>query len=319
MISELIRKVAQRVIIRRWNYSPAEFEKASRLGFLDVVSIRAGRYWLKAEAVCSHHCSALHTQGKALYFNPLGMLVTHKCPPAVCPHAVAAISPIVYLYYDYLLRGQDPASIIFATVPCTDVGAEYGGLGRNLFRITYEKMTLWESARFLLWFAPFLVFTNRKAVPAGRDAHGVEDTPGQPSTQPGQGTALSEKEMEAFLKSPERAKRLRGSERFRDYRIVLEIVESDGCICGHLKGETFELDSIGRLVPNANQKPICILALARAWYRVLVILERMAQQADAQEPDFSGTLLDLPISCVGGGLALGPCGRILLAARVQNP
>ena len=319
MIDNLIRKIAQRVMIRRWSYSPAEFEKASRLGFLDALNIRAGRYWLKAEAVCSHNCSALHTQGKALYFNPLGMLVTHKCPPAVCPHAVAAASPLVYLYYDYLLRGQDPASIVYATVPCTDVGVEYGGLGRNLFRITYERMPIWESARFLLRFAPFLVLTNKKAVPAGKDAHRADDSPGQPSDQPGLGTALSEREMEVFLKSPERARRLRGSERFRDYRIVLEVVNSEACICGHSKGDTFELDSMGRLLSGPTPTSVCILALARAWYRVLIVLERMAQQADEKEPDFSGALLDLPISCAGGGLPLSTCGRILMTARVQAP
>jgi len=319
MIDKLVQKVARRVVKNRWNYNPAEFEKASSLGFFNVLSVRAGRYWLKAEAVCSRHCSALHTQGTALYFNPLGMLVTHKCPPAVCPHAVAAISPIVYLYYDYLLRGKDPGSIVFASVPCTDVGVEYGGLGTNLFRITYEKMPLWESARFLLSLAPYLVFKNRKAMGTGKDEHPAENIRGQSSERLGRGLALTEKEMEAFLKSPDRARRVRGAERFRDYRIVLEVVESEACICGHSKGETFELDSLGRLLSGPNQKPVCILALARAWYRVLIILERMAQQADEKEPDFSGALLDLPISCVGGGLPLSPCGRILMTARAQKP
>jgi len=318
MIDKLFQKVVRRVVKNRWGYTPEEMEKASSLGFFKVVNIRAGRYWLKAEAVCSRHCSALHTQGTALYFNPLGMLITHKCSEAVCPHAVAAISPIVYLYYDYLLRGQDPGSIIFGTMPCTDIGVEYCGLGTNLFRISYEKMPLWESARFLLSFAPYLVFKNRKAVVAGKDEHPAENIRGQSSEQLVLGLAPTEKEMEAFLKSPDRARRVRGAERFRDYRIVLEVVESEACICGHSKGETFQLDSLGRLLSGANQKPVCILALARAWYRVLIILEQMARQADEKEPDFSGALLNLPISCVGGGLALGPCGRILMTARAQK-
>jgi len=112
--------------------------------------------WIKAEPICSSHCSGCHNEGRPLYFNALGLLLRHKCPPFVCIHALSQLSPLIYVYYDCLLEGRDPNEMLFKHVTCTDIGLEAGGLGKNLFRVTVEKMPFVEFMRFMLTMSFYL-------------------------------------------------------------------------------------------------------------------------------------------------------------------
>jgi hypothetical protein len=57
------------------------------------------------------------------------------------------------------------------------------------------------------------------------------------------------------------------------------------------------------------------MALNKIWWRVMLILERMAAAGESGG-DFEGPLFDLAMSCYGAGLPLGACGEILMKVEV---
>ena len=122
--------------------------------------------------------------------------------------------------------------------------------------------------------------------------------------------------MNVFLSSPKRVKRLRSIERFKDHHIVIKVVSSESCIAGHKDSDEFYLDVVGRVLQPRNIEGICIMALNKIWWRVMLVLEGMA--AANEEGDFKGVLFDLPMSCYGAGLPLGACGKIMMKLEIRK-
>ncbi len=60
------------------------------------------------------------------------------------------------------------------------------------------------------------------------------------------------------------------------------------------------------------------MALTKIWWRVMLMLERMAGSGEGKG-DFTGKIFDLPMSCCGAGLPLGPCGEILMRVELREP
>jgi uncharacterized repeat protein (TIGR04076 family) len=248
----------------------------------------------------------------------MGMLIRHKCPPGVCIHGLSQLSPIIYNYYDHMLQGKDPNDMVFDHVTCTDIGLEMGGMGDNLFRITYEKMPFLEFMRFMLTMTPYIFFRNKRA---RGECRAVDEAPTSGGPAPSEfmkGLSLEPQEMEAFLASPARVKRLCAAETYRDHRILVKVVSAHACIAGHKEGDEFTIDAIGRVQPPADGEGICLMALHKIWWRVLLILERMAA-AEEGGGNFQGTVFDLAMNCYGAGLPLGACGEILMKVEVAGP
>ncbi|MDI7251517.1 hypothetical protein [Candidatus Solincola sp.] len=315
----LMEKVTMRLIRNRWGYTPEELEKARRTGLLDAISVRDMFYWIKAEPVYSRHCMGQNYEGRPLYFDAMGGLIRRKSPATICVHGLSQLSPVIYSYYDHMLRGRDPNDMVFHTVACTDPGLEQGGLGRCVFRVSRERMPFLEAVRGMLRLLPYLFITDRRQ--RGRD-RAFKDSAGERDAAtcapaPSSDLPLSPEEMEVFLSRPERVMRLRAMERFRDLRVVLRVVEAVGCPAGHVSGDEVVLDSVGRVLRRETGKDPCIMALHKAWFRVMLLLERMAQGVE-EEPEFSGTLFDIPISCYGDAWPRGACGRILMRAEVRS-
>ncbi len=316
-IDRLMKPILKRIVMNRWDYNEEEYNKAGELGLFDVLNLEAMKYWIKADPVCSDHCSGCHNEGRPFYFNALGLLIKHKCPSFVCIHGLSQISPLIYTYYDKLLEGKDPNDMVFKHVTCTDIGLEMGGLGKNFFRVTVEKMPFIEFARFMLTMSGYLLYRNRKA--RGR-CLAIQNAPvsgGPPPSESMKQLPLDPQELEAFLASPERVKRLQAIEKFRDHRIVIRVIASSACLAGHREGDEFLIDPIGVVGPPADGKGVCIMALHKAWWRVLLMLERMAA-AEGDEEKFASKIFDLPMNCYGAGLPLGPCGEILMRVEVRK-
>lgn len=316
MLRELIQKVTYHIVKNRWGYTEEQMEQAKNTGLVDAVELKDTRYWIKVEPICAQHCMGRSVEGKPFYLDSMGLLIRHKCPPEICVHALAQISPLVYSYYDHMLQKKDPNLTVFDHVVCTDPGLEKGGLGNNIFRVTREKMPLLEQLRAQLNLSPFMFLWNRKQVGACR---AVKEAPISGGPEPSEfmrRLPLDERELEAFLAAPKRVMRLKGLERFQDYRIVIRVVESEACIAGHAVGDEFVLDPMGRVVLGENDSDICIMALKNAWYRVMLILERMAEGADG-DASFMGDLLEIPVSCYGGAFPLGACGRVMMKVSAR--
>jgi len=316
-IDRFMKPLVAAIIKNRWGYTEEEFQKAKELGFFDVLSVKAMFYWLKAEPVCSRHCSGCHNESRPFYFNPMGMLVKHRCPPGICIHGLSQLSPVIYDYYDHMLRGEDPNRMIFDHVTCTDMGVELGGLGNNLFRITYERMPFLEIARFMFTMVPYLFIRNKRA---RGECRAVLEAPISGGPEPDEfmkSLPLSKEELESFLASPKRVKRLQAIEKFKDYRIVVKVVSSRACIAGHEAGDEFHIDAMAKILPGEKDQGVCLMALTKIWWRVMLMLERMAAAVDNDVP-FESKLFDLPINCYGAGLPLGACGEILMTVELRR-
>ena len=317
ILDKLMKPVLKVIMKNRWGYTEQEYRKAMELGLFDVLGLKAMRYWLKADPVCSVHCSGCHNEGRPFYFNPMGMLVRYKCPPGICIHGLSQLSPVIYDYYDHLLQGKDPNGMIFNHVTCTDTGLELGGLGKNLFRVSHEKMPFLDFVRFMLTMAPYMFVKNRKARGECRVLEEAPTTGGPEPDQFMRELPLKSEELEAFLASPGRARRLRAVERFRDHRIVIKVVSSQACIAGHKAGDEFLVDAMGVVLTPGNGGGICIMALTKIWWRVMLMLERMAGAAEGGG-EFESKIFDLPINCYGAGLPLGACGEILMTVELRK-
>lgn len=315
----LMERITMKLIRNRWGYTPEELEKARRTRLLDAIGVGDMFYWIKAEPVYSRHCMGRNYEGRPLYFDAMGALVRHKCPPSICIHGLSQLSPVIYSYYDHMLRGRDPNDMIFHTVACTDPGLEQGGLGRCVFRVSRERMPFLEAVRGMLRLLPYLFLFDRRQRGRERAPQASAKETGTGPFRPGPvpDLPISPEEMEVFLSRPERVMRLRAMERFRDLRVVLRVVEAVGCPAGHAVGDEVVLDSVGRVLRGETGKDPCIMALHKAWFRVMLLLERMAQGVE-EEPEFSGTLFDIPISCYGDAWPRGACGRILMRAEVRS-
>ena len=319
LVEKLMQPVMRRIIRNRWDYTDAELKKAQELGFFDVLDLKAMSFWIKATPVCSVHCSGCHHEGRPFYFNPMGMLIRHKCPPGICVHGLSQLSPVLYDYYDHLLQGKDPNQMVFSHITCTDTGLEMGGLGKNLFRVTHEKMPFLEFVRFMLTMSPYMFVKSRRAR-GGCRALEEAPTTGGPEPDPFMlGLPLKAKELESFLASPGRVRRLRAVEKFRDHRIVVQVVSSQACIAGHREGDEFFVDAMGKVLPGRDNGGICLMALTKIWWRVMLMLERMAAHTACEgEGDFKSKIFDLPMNCYGAGLPLGACGEILMTVELRK-
>jgi uncharacterized repeat protein (TIGR04076 family) len=318
LLESLMQPTMRRITMNRWGYTEEEYRLAQELGIFDAVDLEAMGYWIVADPVCSAHCSGCHNEGRPLYFSAMGTLIRHKCPPNICIHGLSQLSPIIYNYYDHLVQGKDPNDMVFDHVTCTDIGLEAGGMGNNLFRITYEKMPFLEFVRFMLTLTPYLFLKNRQA---RGECRAVDEAPTTGGPEPSgfmKELPLEPQELEAFLASPGRVKRLRAAEQYRDHRILVKVISSQACIAGHKEGDEFVLDAIGRVQPPADGQGICLMALHKIWWRVLLILERMAA-AEEGGRDFEGQIFDLAMNCWGAGLPLGACGEILMKVEVTGP
>ena len=100
--------------------------------------------------------------------------------------------------------------------------------------------------------------------------------------------------------------------------VARKVISSQACIAGHKAGDEFLIDPLGRVQPPADGQGICLMALHKIWWRVLLVLERMAAAGDTAE-DFRSSIFDLAMNCYGAGLPLGACGEILMKVEVREP
>jgi hypothetical protein len=127
-------------------------------------------------------------------------------------------------------------------------------------------------------------------------------------------------ERETFVQSPKRVDKILAIEKYREARIVATIVASEACIAGHGVGDTIAFDSMGRLLTAAGDKPVCIRMLNRIWYRMIMILDRMADDAENSigAGDFAGEVIDVRMNCYGAPFPYGDCGQVLMEFSVKG-
>jgi len=131
---------------------------------------------------------------------------------------------------------------------------------------------------------------------------------------------LTEEERKIFIQSKKRVNKILGIEKFKDVRIVVEIVESKACIAGHAVGDRIYFDSMGRLLVDKADKPICSRLLNKIWYRLIMIMDRIADDTGdyIRDGDFTGDIIDVRMSCYGADFPYGDCGQVLMKVFCQK-
>ncbi len=134
------------------------------------------------------------------------------------------------------------------------------------------------------------------------------------------GYPLTDEERGVFVQSPKRVNKILGIENYREARIVATIVASEGCIAGHAVGDTLTFDSMGRLAGATGGKPVCIRLLNRIWYRLIMILDRMADDSGDSIGAglFDGEVIEVRMNCFGAPFPYGDCGQVLMEFSVEG-
>jgi hypothetical protein len=85
-------------------------------------------------------------------------------------------------------------------------------------------------------------------------------------------------------------------------------------------GDRIVFDSLGRLVVEEVEKPVCIRLLNRIWYRLIMILDRMADETEDTigNGDFTGEVIDVRMNCYGAPFPYGDCGQALMEFSVEG-
>ena len=134
------------------------------------------------------------------------------------------------------------------------------------------------------------------------------------------GYPLSEVEQKLFLQSEKRISKLLGINKYRNRRIVVEIEESTACLAGHTAGDRFYFNSAGFLMVDELKQPICVRLLNKIWYRLIMLMDRMADgTADyIGDGEFEGNIVDVRSSCYGADFPYGECGQVLMKVSVEE-
>lgn len=144
-IDDLYSKIVWRIFRNRGGYTDREIEEVKKKKWvIPLMDMSRSFHWFKVEMVKTNRCSVGWKEGDRLYFDFSGMLLKRKCPGLICPHAIAALSPVMYTALDRIGRGADPAQLQFDHVCCTDPGFDKKGLGNNLMKISLEKVPIWD-------------------------------------------------------------------------------------------------------------------------------------------------------------------------------
>jgi len=344
-IRDTYKKIFLRIMRNRSGYTDDEIAELKKTKWLSSFSdLSRSFYWFKVEMVKTNRCTAGWKQGDCLYFDPTGMLIKRKLPNVICPHAIAALSPIIYACWDRIGRGSNPADMLIDHISCTDPGFANGGLGNNLMKITYERMPLMQNLLYILSMTPHLFFYSSKArgsnppgFPESRNKianHCKENVDinrssprfsgsqtGSNTLETGKGYHLSQEDQKTFFQSKKRIKKISGIEKFKSSRIAVEIVNSEACIAGHGVGEKFYFDSMGRLLVDDANKPICSRLLNNIWYRVIMLMDRIADDTTdyIEDGKFPGEIIDIKMACYGADFPYGDCGRVFMKVFIELP
>jgi len=132
-MDEVSRQIAKQAI----NITDEDLERLSP-GMKKLLSdLPEKMKWkIVAEVTESKYCFAGLKPGDKLVFN-FPVLNAAESTGGLCIEAIAPLTNQIRAMVDRVAEGGDPNESMFATqqVSCMDVGVEYGGLGRVMFKL----------------------------------------------------------------------------------------------------------------------------------------------------------------------------------------
>ena len=122
----------------------------------------------------------------------------------------------------------------------------------------------------------------------------------------------TDEEAQRYRGDPRNADVLAKSAELMSKVIILEVVESHGCISGHKAGDKFYFDGAGNLLTELCPQRVCSYSLSSALMMVFAANEMIYAGVDPNELRFKRA------SCFDVGLDCGGWGRIVLELRVED-
>jgi uncharacterized repeat protein (TIGR04076 family) len=119
-------------------------------------------------------------------------------------------------------------------------------------------------------------------------------------------------EMELFRKNPRNEEVLDKGIDLQNKRIVIKVVDSQGCNSQHKIGDKFIFDGAGNLLTKHNPDKICIFALNAATSLVFAACELYYAGVDPNEMKFKRS------GCFDVGIQCGGWGKIVLEISMAD-
>ncbi len=121
----------------------------------------------------------------------------------------------------------------------------------------------------------------------------------------------NDEEMELFLENPKNEVVLSKIFALQSKAIVIEVIESHGCVSQHKVGDKFYFEGINLLTRKCPEK-MCISALSEMDRLVCGVFELFMAGVDPNEMIFNRA------SCWDVGVRCGGWGRIVMEIRVEK-
>jgi uncharacterized repeat protein (TIGR04076 family) len=123
----------------------------------------------------------------------------------------------------------------------------------------------------------------------------------------------TDEQITRMREDPRWRKMVEDTPEFMTHKIVVEVIESNGCHAKHKVGDRIVLDANGCLIADESPKKVCLYALAPLVTIVAATYERLTGKLP-----LDGLLFDRA-TCLDVGPDCGGWGQILMKATVVGP
>ncbi len=122
---------------------------------------------------------------------------------------------------------------------------------------------------------------------------------------------LPDREFETIKKNPRFQRLFANAVKGAGYRLIAEVVESQGCHSGHVKGQRLSFDSAGNLLTRDCPERVCAFLMPNLTVLINAFFENLMNGRDPNEVMFNRT------GCFDVGHACGGWGHVTLEMRAE--
>lgn len=125
----------------RVGYTESDFahfqERDPRVRLIEKVAAVSARYSIEALVVQAKHCNSGYKAGDRFVLDIDGNFISKLCPKRLCVYAISQLAVPVALINERVSEGLAPGEFHFMRqVRCLDVGAECGGYGGIMMKVS---------------------------------------------------------------------------------------------------------------------------------------------------------------------------------------
>jgi len=123
---------------------------------------------------------------------------------------------------------------------------------------------------------------------------------------------FTDEEMDKFKDSPRNMEIVSKAPKLRRKKLVLEVMESNGCNSQHAVGDCFVFDAFGNLDTRRCPDQVCLFLMGNAQPLIYAGMELLLAGADPNRMGFNRT------GCVDVGLQCGGWGKVLVELKGEG-